>query len=677
MKHCFQSASPAWRRTPLAVLLLATVWVMPAVVRAETTLWLDSGQASTLAIALSTDIDIEVSGMLAHALVTQRFVNQTDAWVEGRYVFPLPDDSAVESLRIVVGDRLIEGEIQEREQARATYQQARSDGRMAGLVEQSSGDRFATRIANIAPGQSVEIQIGFRPPIDYQHGQFRLRVPTTMVPRHPGASLEAVTGDAQSSPRAARWPPAERANPPITTEAGYNPFSLSVVVNTGTPLAYLESLHHRVDQACADGRCSVLLEEQVDSERRDFELIWQVQDSGQPHPAVFRQSLGGLDHALIMLVPPQQFSARRTPREVLLVIDTSGSMQGASLEQARAGLRFALDHLGHGDHFNLVEFNDRAHALFARSLAVDGSTIKRARDWVRGLEANGGTEMLDPLDLALNGGSDSGLLRQIVFITDGQVSNESSVLGLVHERLGQSRLFTVGIGHGVNSQFLRDLARFGRGSHVLIADSAQVVERMGELLTQLNNPVLHDIEIHWPDAVEAVPERIPDLYAGQPLLIGARAARLDGPLLVTGFSDGRPWQRLVDLDQAWAATGVAAFWGRRAIQQTLDRQLLAGAPDAVRRDVLGLAIEYQLLSPFTSLVAVDRTPGRSRQAALESHRLPGRLPSERIAQARMMPATDAGSIDALLRGGLAVVLIVILLMHRRFNPRADIDRSES
>jgi len=636
-------------------------------------LWLDTGQDRVSTMAMVTDIDIEVTGMLAHTIIRQQFLNDSPDWAEGRYVFPLPDDVAVESLSVVVGNRIIEGEIQERQQARITYETARAEGRVASLIEQERANLFSTSIANIAPGEVVEVQIGYRQRIDYSHGEFRLRFPLSIAPPYiPGASTPTEQGSPQDgggwAENTRQVPDASRITPELVGPLeSTNPIALRVALTTGIPLAMLESSHHLIDKRYDRGSWRVTLDGASANPHKDFELVWRPARHEHVESTVFLQRLGNQDHALLMLIPPEQFAAFQTRREVTLIIDTSGSMQGESIEQAKDALLFALDSLAAQDRFNLIEFNNAANALFTAPVDASSANLRQARDFVSRLQADGGTEMLQPLSQAMRQGVTAGYLPQIVFVTDGQVGNTAEIINRVRETIGDSRLFTVGIGHGVNSQFMSDLARFGRGSTVLIADLWQVQMRMSELVAELTSPVLHDIELHWPNDVEVVPEVMPDLYTGQPLLVAARGDRISGDLLVTGLSDGQPWQQVIPLETFLTAPGVVAYWGRQAIQRELDRAGYETTEDEARQRIIDLAIDYQLLSPYTSLVAVDKTPKRSRDAALQRQDVPGFLADNGQGRgavlARAMPATDAGSFERLIRALLALVLVALMILH--------------
>src|SRR5699024_904329 len=241
--------------------------------------------------------------------------------------------------------------------------------------------------------------------------------------------------------------------------------------------------------------------------------------------------------------------------------------------------------------------------------------------WVDSLAAGGGTDMGPPLALALRAPSREGFLRQVVFITDGMVGNERELLERTRQELGESRLFTVGIGHGVNAGFLRRLASAGRGSHTAIAETSRIAERMSELVVQLESPVVHDLEMIWPQPVALYPETLPDLYVGQPLSVIARADRLSGDVIVRGTSNGQFFERVLVLEDFQPAPGVASQWGRARIEALENRSVAPGDDALVESAILDTALAYSLVSSQTSLVAVDRTPARSRSAALQRFRL--------------------------------------------------------
>lgn len=646
---------------PYLFCLTTVVWLMLALgpasaSAAESGLWLERQEpgAREQALALATEVDIQVTGMLAMVEVRQQFFNQTGDWAEGVYRFPLPDRAAVEQLQIRLGQRLIEGEIEEREAARATYEAARDSGQIAGLVERDQGNLFSTRVANVPPGEMVEIRIGFTQPVLYGHGRFRLSFPTTAAPRfRPAGELE----------RAVR----ERLETALGTDLPQRPMQLTVDLRPGLALNDITSTHHSVDVEQYGSDWLVTLAGGADWSGRDFELVWEPEDTGEAVTAAFAESFNGLEHVMLTLVPPQAFEAADTAREVILIMDTSGSMSNQPIEQARESLHYALASLKPGDRFNVIEFNHQARSLYAAPLPFDEDRHIEAAGWVDTLAAGGGTDMGPPLALALGTPPSDGFLRQVVFITDGMVGNEQELLERTSRELGQSRLFTVGIGHGVNGSFLRRLASAGRGSYTAIAETARIAERMSELVLQLESPVIHDLEMIWPRPVELYPETLPDLYVGQPLSVIARAERLSGDLIVRGTSNGRYFERVLPLEDFQPAPGVASQWGRARIEALENRIVAPAEQTLVESEVLDTALAYTLVSSRTSLVAVDKTPARSQAAAMQRFKLETSPAHGRAGSLQAMPATDAGSVPAAIRGAVALLLVLLLLLQRWIN----------
>jgi Ca-activated chloride channel family protein len=299
-------------------------------------------------------------------------------------------------------------------------------------------------------------------------------------------------------------------------------------------------------------------------------------------------------------------------------------MGGLPIEQARASVSRALLQLRTGDSFNIIAFNSGYRRLYRAPVPASRHHLQRAREFVRQLDASGGTEMLPALQAALETPDDAApdrepsALRQVIFITDGAVGNEQALFDAIARRLGASRLFTVGIGSAPNSWFMRKAAEFGRGSHIHVGNVSDVAEKMDALFARLSRPALVGLRIDWPAGVEAWPERIPDLYAGQPLLVAARfGARIPaGDVAIRGEIGGRPWRQRLrvsageDPESVPGHSGVASLWARYKIDGLLDQLVTGRDPEAVRADVLGIALEHQLLSPYTSFVAVEEVPSR-------------------------------------------------------------------
>jgi Ca-activated chloride channel family protein len=355
------------------------------------------------------------------------------------------------------------------------------------------------------------------------------------------------------------------------------------------------------------------------------------------------------------------------PRELIFVVDTSGSMHGASLAQAKRALTRALDGLGAADRFNIIEFNSNTRALYHESVTADAANLHHAKNFVRGLEANGGTEMRPALRLALDSAGTESHLTQVVFITDGSVGNEEELHRMIESRLGSARLFTVGIGSAPNSWFMRKAAELGRGSFVVISALHEVGEKMDRLVDKLGHPQVTNIDVSWPGGTitEAYPEVVPDLYLGEPVTVRARAAVPFQPgatVRVSGNSVAGAWSRELPLQSGGDHPGIAALWARAKIAALHDEERRGADRDLVRNAVIDTAIRHHLVSKYTSLVAVDKTPVRPVGDALATEQVPNLLPWGQSMNAIFgFPAT-ATNAAVLQRRGLLLLLAALLML---------------
>jgi hypothetical protein len=367
---------------------------------------------------------------------------------------------------------------------------------------------------------------------------------------------------------------------------------------------------------------------------------------------LFTQAKGDKTYALLMALPP---------REITYVIDTSRSMEGVSMTQARDALSMALDRLQPGDRFNVIEFNSLTRSLFAAPVAADGETLGRAKRFVASLRARGGTEMLPALEVALAGAREASILRQVVFLTDGAVGNEDSILKLVGERLGDRRLFTVGIGPAPNMFFMTKAAEFGRGTYTAIGDVREVGERMSALFEKLESPALTDIAVDWPAGAEVWPRVVPDLYVGEPVVVSAAfdTAAAGGNIAVTGRRSGAMWGTLLPSSPAASNDGVGVLWARAKIEALMDAGRRGAPDDAIRAAVIDVALEHHLVSKFTSLVAVDVTPTKPAGVAASKTAIPGNIP-EGLTGFDQLPRT-ATPATLLMLVGMATLLAAALL----------------
>jgi Ca-activated chloride channel family protein len=600
----------------------------------EGTLFWRTFEQETLVPAptLRTDVTIVVTGIVARARVRQEFTNPSRAWAEGIYVFPLSEDAAVDHLRMTIGDRMIEGVIQERATAKAQYEQAKQEGRGASLVEQERPNVFTTSVANIAPGAAISIEIEYQQTVRYDAGQFSLRFPMVVGPRYiPGVPVSGPSSGTGWAPDTDQVPDASRITPPVEhpSRGPLSPVSLTVELDPGAPLARLAASYHVVHTTpLVGGRFRIELAQGPVPADRDFELVWEPHVEATPIATLFIERKGAETFAVLMVTPPGStaLDGLRLPREVIFVIDNSGSMHGASIDQAKAALKLALDRLRPADTFNVIRFNHTTDAAFSAAQAATAENLATANQYVGRLRADGGTEMLPALQQALDGHEHPGRLRQVIFLTDGGVGNEAQLFAAIHERLGDSRLFTIGIGSAPNSHFMREAARLGRGTFTYIGSLNDVKEKMVALFAKLEAPALTDVEIERIAGADIVPERIPDVYLGEPITVALRAPAPPSRVVLRSRLGVEVWEHVVALHPAGESAGLSSHWARGKIAALLDRQRTGAPEDEVRHAVLELALAHHLVSPYTSLVAVDVTPVRPGGEGLARHALKTNLP---------------------------------------------------
>jgi Ca-activated chloride channel family protein len=649
----------------------------PEQAQAGSLLW-KLAQGYSTATTINTAVEMKISGLVARVSVRQEFRNDGNEWTEGIYVFPLPDKAAVDRMRLHVGDRLIEGEIREKEQARKVYEQARREGKKTSLVQQQRANLFTTHVANVAPGELVVVEIEYLEELRYESGRFQLRFPMTLTPRYvAGSPLPDRIGSGWA-PDTDRIPDASTITPPQVTASAHHRISLTAVINAGVPLEVVGSRYHPVTVTEEKGRYTVALTDSTTPMDHDFELVWQPVASSEPRAMAFTEVIAGQPYHLLMVMPPDQDRAPpvHQPRETIFIIDTSGSMHGVSMTQAKQAVRLAISSLQPGDRFNVIEFDSYTRALAPASMEVSPRNIATALAFVDALRAEGGTEMGPALKLALDSPSRETHFRQVVFITDGSVGYEDDMFTMIEQRLGNARLFTVGIGSAPNSWFMRKAAEAGRGSYTFISALHEVQEKMGGLFRKLENPQVTDIEVQWPSGaiVDTYPSIVPDLYLGEPVTVRAQASGAFRPgeaVHIRGNSVTGAWSSELPLDATVPSEGVAALWARARIGELMNDERRGGDAEQLRAQILDTALTHHLVSKYTSLVAVDRTPVRPSGDPLSSEQVANLMPYGQSANAIFgFPATATGAPAQRIMGAAWLLSAFLLyVMIRTTRPR--------
>lgn len=623
-----------------------------------------------------TKVAIDVRGLVASTTVTQRYTNRSDGPIEAVYAFPLPHDGSVYDLEVVVGQRRIRSVIREREEAKRTYEAAKAEGKRAALLEEERPNIFTASVANVMPDDRIEVRIRYVQPLAWEDGRVRLVFPMVVGPRYipgaaPGTAPETAPGTASDREPATGWaqdtdqvPDASRVTPPVRaleSRPGHD-IAVEVRLEAGVPLATLGSPSHKiVVENAAEGIRKVSLAAEKELPNRDFVLEFARAASRSARTALFLSPKpeGGESHFMLVAYPPSLLAEEeRPPLEMLFLIDVSGSMEGASIQQARTALLQGLDRLRARDRFGVVAFDNRIFDFRPGPLPATAENLEAGRRFVRGLRAGGGTEMLPALEHLMAQPTTPGYLRTIVLLTDGCLGNEEQIFAALKQRLGEARLFTVAIGSAPNHFLAAKMAQYGRGTFSHIADGTEIVPQMARLLDQIESPVVTDLQlrISGVDAQDILPTRLPDLFMAQPLVIHGRlAGRGAGIAHLEGRAGPAAWQQEIPFDTERAAfhPGITTLWARQRIEGRLEAwREAAGAEDKerLRQEIVGDAVRYRLVTRFTSLVAVEDlvvNPGGDSGLAVVETELPAGWDREKVFGNNPVGGTADAFLEAL------------------------------
>lgn len=645
----------------------------------------NSSNQQSLALLLSTEIGGEINGMLANITVSQSFKNQSDDWVNGRYVFPLPEGAAVDSLKIEIGDRTIQGVIKEKQEAIKTFENAKRQGKKAGLLQQHRPNLFSMAVANIGPQENIIATITFIDKVRYENDGFSITLPTTLTPRYvpnapiklndeQQAHLEQELDNAQDlqfnndggwANNNLRVDDANSITPPqtysISSQTSHH-FSLDLSIKPGLDLQGITSSSHSITSQSIDQDFTVKLANGLAPMNADLTLHWTPIIGTAPKAALFQQQFQGDHYTMLMLTPPAVSASLSLPRDITFIVDSSGSMAGQSMLQAKQALLDAMNYLTPNDRFNVVDFDSRFNSLFASSQAVSSNTLNQARNMIDRLSADGGTEMRGALEFALQNkkrNSELGnqaYLRQIIFITDGSIGNERELFELISKELGDTRLFTIGIGSAPNSFFMSKAAKFGRGTYTYINNVNQVRQKMADLFTKITKPILKDLKIDWPSDVEQYPSRLPDLYAGEPVTILVKSKVAINAANVQGSMLNTPWLQKLNIASGTnkQSNNLDTVWAREKVADLMDKYRTADlTKEQVKPEVIKLGVTHQILTLFTAFVAVEQKPSKPEHLKAKQTAVKNLMPK---GSAMRAPNTATPAALFSLLGAIMIVL---------------------
>jgi len=619
------TSRPTWRRTlPVLCLLLATACrKTPAVENAS----LGTDGTDTVVVSLpgdlpaptdretagqedlfplrSLDVKAQVSGPVAHVVLHQVFGNLNKVPVEAVYLFPLPHQAAVHGMTIHTKGRTVRAVIKRRQEARATYEEASRQGKTASLLEQQRPDVFTQSVANLMPGDTIGVDIELDMPLAHLDGRTEFVFPTVVGPRFcpPGKVPD------MGKIGAPRLPPGMAA--PQTLD-------LSVSLDAGFPVQDLESPTHAIRSrgklagSAWQGAVEVSLAKGKAVPDRDFVLRWKTRKEGTT-ATLLTDGKGKEGHFLLEIQPPARPDAdNTTAKELVFLVDQSGSMNGEPIALVKRAMRRCLETMEPRDRFQIVGFSNSTVLFAPSAVPATRDNVARGLSWIDGLQANGGTYMLEGLKEAMKTPHEAGTLRILAMMTDGYIGNEDEILGYVARNLGEgNRAFAFGTGGSVNRSFLYEFGQAGRGKTEFVTldeDPAAAVDRFRK---GVDRPVLTDIRLDWHGlpVSSLEPERLPDLFEGEPLLIAGKfETAAKGSVTVHGTIAGKPiaLEVPVDFGTAQERPAISSLWARARIASWSRGGDYRPSKDTVEQ-LTKLALDYRLMSPWTSFVAVSDT----------------------------------------------------------------------
>ena len=580
-----------------------------------------SNRADPVPVPLKhTDVKTHITGYIATVDVTQQYHNPFAGKIEAVYVFPLPANAAVNEFLMTIGERRIRGIIRERAEAEKIYNEAKHQGYVTSLLTQERPNVFTQSVANIEPGQSIDVNIKFFHTLEYSDGWFEYVFPMVVGPRfNPPGYSDGIGAKAHGSAVGSSGQRAEVAYLRPSERSGHD-VSVAVDIEAGVDIERIESRSHRIDVSNPErGVAHVALRSDDTIPNKDFVLRYRVAgDTVKTALMTHRDARGGGGYFTLLIVPPASMKdLPRQPLELVFTLDVSGSMRGAPIEQSRAAIRYALTHMRADDTFQIIRFAGAAARMSERPLPATPDNVRRGLRYIETTEAGGGTMMLEGITESLNFSGDESRLRFVSLLTDGYIGNEVEILREVKRSRGNARVFSFGVGAAPNRYLLDGAARLGAGAaaYLGLRDSAEQV--MGDFFNRIAHPALADVTVDWGtlDVSDVYPRRVPDLFVGRPVILTGRfTGEAPTTIRIRGKVGGEVREIEIPVSPNAAQrkhAGIASVWARKKIADLSDAALLqddASLPQLIKQ----VALEHGLMSAYTAFVAVDssaRTAG--------------------------------------------------------------------
>jgi Ca-activated chloride channel family protein len=563
-----------------------------------------------------TDVKASVSGYVARVSVKQVFENKFDKKIEAIYTFPLPENAAVDEMTMRIGERVIKGKIKKRDEAREIYEQAKAAGHVASLLDQERPNIFTQSVANIEPGAKVEIEIKYVDTLPYEEGAYTFNFPTVVGPRFIPGNPVGQSGRGRL-PDTDLVPDASRITPKVAAKgerAGHD-ISISLDIDAGVPIHSIASQLHEVKSNQQGTHAHVELANKETIPNKDFVLKWEVAgEKIQSGCLTHRDDKSGFFS--LMLMPPKKVQPEEvSPKEMVFLVDCSGSQNGAPLEKAKETLSYIVDHMNSNDTFQVVAFSSGQKEFSERPQIASPEMKRKAKDFISHLYANGGTWMAPAVEKVCSMPNDDHRLRIVTFMTDGYVGNDMEIMGMIKKYRGKSRWFSFGTGNSVNRFLIDGIAREGGGEadYVLLNSPGETVGK--KFYDRISTPLLTDVKVDYHDleVKDIYPHELADVWAQKPLYIKGRYLKPGaGTITLTGYAGGKPYKqdlKVVFPEKQTANEVIKPMWARAKVDRLMSEDWYGAQQGKINKElqdeIVKTALDYHIMTQYTSFVAVE------------------------------------------------------------------------
>lgn len=551
---------------------------------------------------LSTTADVQIAGVIADVRVTQKYQNTGSTPIEAVYVFPASTRAAVYAMKMTLGERVIEAKIAPRDQARRTYEQARNQGQNAALLEQQRPNVFSMNVANIMPGDAIEVELRYTELLIPTEGVYEFVYPTVVGPRYSSGQR----GNENNSPTWVGNPYTQQGQPPAYS------FGLNCQLAAGMPIQDIRCTSHKTNiQFTGKDQANISLKPgENQGGNRDFILRYRLSDN-KINTGLILQSSGDEQFFLAMIQPPQRPTLDMIPpREYVFIVDVSGSMHGYPLDISKQLMRRLIGSLRPTDKFNVILFAGTSNLFSETSVSANAPNLKKAIDFIDKEQGSGGTELLPALQKALSLKGVERYARTFIIATDGYVTVEREAFELINKNLNEANFFAFGIGTAVNRELIEGMAHCGKGEPAIISQPEEAEAASDKFMSEVNTPVLTHIKVGFEglDAYDVEPLSTPDVFASRPVLVfGKYRNNPQGSIHLSGIHGNGHFEtdlRVNEASRMSPGNALRNLWARESIRNLTDFASL-GADEQVSHNIESLGIKYNLLTEFTSFVAVD------------------------------------------------------------------------